>query len=554
MNSSSPHYPILLLCLLLFARFRLYQSSNHEYGEALSKCILFFEGQRSGSLPHDQRMTWRANSGLGDGSTVNVDLTGGYYDAGDNIKFGFPMAFTTTMLAWSVIEFGEMMPPAELRNALVAIRWATDYLLKTVSQPNRIFVQVGDPISDHNCWERPEDMDTARTVYAVDAPNPASEVAGETAAALAASSMAFRSSDHGYAETLLRTATKVFEYADTHRGAYSDNSNIRGAVCPFYCDFSGYQASIPLSNVHVPVEYISCKIFGICSGMHFHCNFVEKLVLVLFYRSNLYLSSHCLKTFQDELLWGAAWLRRASQNDSYLNYIQNNGKTLGAEDNINEFGWDNKHAGLNVLISKEVLEGKVYALQSYKASADSFMCTLAPNSSSSHIEYTSGGLIYKPGGSNLQHATSITFLSLVYANYLDRSSQTVNCGSVSVDPKLLRQMAKRQVDYILGDNPKGMSYMVGYSNNYPQRIHHRGSSIPSIKDHPQAIACKEGSIYFNSSNPNPNILVGAVVGGPGEDDAFEDDRADFRKSEPTTYINAPFVGALAYFVANPNCS
>lgn len=55
---------------------------------------------------------------------------------------------------------------------------------------------------------------------------------------------------------------------------------------------------------------------------------------------------------QDELLWGAAWLRRASQDGSYLNYIQNNGKTLGADDNINEFGWDNKHAGLNVLVSK----------------------------------------------------------------------------------------------------------------------------------------------------------------------------------------------------------
>lgn len=55
---------------------------------------------------------------------------------------------------------------------------------------------------------------------------------------------------------------------------------------------------------------------------------------------------------QDELLWSAAWLRRASEDDSYLNYIENNGKTLGAEDNINEFGWDNKHAGLNVLVSK----------------------------------------------------------------------------------------------------------------------------------------------------------------------------------------------------------
>lgn len=52
------------------------------------------------------------------------------------------------------------------------------------------------------------------------------------------------------------------------------------------------------------------------------------------------------------MLWGAAWLRRATQDDNFLNYIQSNGKTLGAEENINEFGWDNKHAGLNVLVSK----------------------------------------------------------------------------------------------------------------------------------------------------------------------------------------------------------
>lgn len=36
-------------------------------------------------------------------------LVGGIYDAGDNVKFNFPMAFTTTMLSWSVLEFGESM-------------------------------------------------------------------------------------------------------------------------------------------------------------------------------------------------------------------------------------------------------------------------------------------------------------------------------------------------------------------------------------------------------------------------------------------------------------
>ncbi|KAL9269072.1 Endoglucanase 24-like protein [Drosera capensis] len=355
-------------------------------------------------------------------------------------------------------------------------------------------LQVGDPNTDHGCWERPEDMDTPRTVYVVEAPNAASDVAGETAAALAAASMAFRSIDPGYSETLLRNAVRAFQFADTYRGAYSDNPVIKAGVCPFYCDFDGYQ---------------------------------------------------------DELLWGAAWLRRATQDDMYLNYIESNGQTLGATENINEFGWDNKHAGLNVLVSKEVLEENMYSLQSYKASADSFMCTLIPESSSSHIEFSPGGLIYRPGGSNLQHATSIAFLLLTYANYLEKTAQTVNCGSLSVGPTPLRKIAQRQVNYILGENPAGLSYMVGYSLNFPQRIHHRGSSLPSIKDHPDFIACKAGSTYYNSSSPNPNVHVGAVVGGPGDDDVYEDDRADYKKSEPTTYINAPLVGVLAYFAANP---
>lgn len=84
-------------------------------------------------------------------------------------------------------------------------------------------------------------MDTSRTAYAVDAPNPASDVAGETAAALAASSMAFRASDPAYSETLLRNAAKAFQLADTYRGAYSDNADVKGGACPYYCDFDGYQ-------------------------------------------------------------------------------------------------------------------------------------------------------------------------------------------------------------------------------------------------------------------------------------------------------------------------
>jgi hypothetical protein len=54
---------------------------------------------------------------------VQIDLVGGYYDAGDNLKLGFPMAFTITMLSWSTIEFKDKLQEKnELENALSAIK------------------------------------------------------------------------------------------------------------------------------------------------------------------------------------------------------------------------------------------------------------------------------------------------------------------------------------------------------------------------------------------------------------------------------------------------
>ena len=138
-------------------------------------------------------------------------MVGGYYDAGDNVKFNFPMAFTTTMLSWSVLEFGKDMGP-DLPYAIDSIRWATDYLLKATSVPGFVFAQVGDPYADHVCWERPEDMDTPRTPYAVSKKFPGSEVSAEIAAALAASSIVFKSLDRGYSARLLKRARMVRIY------------------------------------------------------------------------------------------------------------------------------------------------------------------------------------------------------------------------------------------------------------------------------------------------------------------------------------------------------
>ena len=72
-----------------------------------------------------------------------------------------------------------------------------------------LITQVGDPKMDHQCWERPEDMDTPRNVYKVSTQNPGSDVAAETAAALAAASIVFKNSDPSYSSKLLQTAMKV---------------------------------------------------------------------------------------------------------------------------------------------------------------------------------------------------------------------------------------------------------------------------------------------------------------------------------------------------------
>nr|GMC95754.1 endoglucanase 1-like [Ipomoea batatas] len=466
--------------------------TSQDYSDALDKSILFFEGQRSGKLPADQRLNWRGDSALSDGSAENVDLVGGYYDAGDNIKFGLPMAFTTTLLAWSVIEFGnDGSMNNQLENAKAAIRWSTDYLLKAATaSPDTLYVQVGDAEADHKCWERPEDMDTPRSVYKVTPQNPGSDVASETAAALAAASIVFKDSDPAYSSQLFTTATKVFDFADKYRGAYSDS--LSSAVCPFYCS----------------------------TGYH------------------------------DELLWGAAWLYKASEDSSYQDYIQSNGQTLGATEDVYSLSWDDKRPGTKILLSQMFLEKNTQGFELYKEHSDNYICGIIQDSPMVQVQYTPGGLLFIREGSNLQYVTSTSFLLLTYAKYLSSSGQVVNCGASTITADKLVALAKRQVDYILGDNPTGMSYMVGYGQRYPQHLHHRGSSIPSMKSHPDHIGCNDGFQYLSSGSPDPNILVGAVVGGPDNMDNFADDGNNYKQSEPTTYINAPFVGALAFFSAH----
>ncbi|CAH8354123.1 unnamed protein product [Eruca vesicaria subsp. sativa] len=457
---------------------------SSKYGEALTKSILYFEAQRSGKLPSNQRVDWRGDSALRDGSDFHVDLTGGYYDAGDNTKFGLPLAFTTTMLAWSSIEMASQLKAnTEHKNLLTAIKWATDYLIKAHPEPNVLYGQVGDGNSDHACWMRPEDMTTTRPSYRIDAQHPGADLAGETAAAMAAASIAFAPYNKDYAEKLIVHAKQLFDFAVAHPGDYQNSISNAGA---FYSS-SGYQ---------------------------------------------------------DELLWAAAWLYRATKKDTYLNYLNEASNTGGPR---TVFSWDDKFLGAQVLVAKLALEGKVKInkMDEYKSMAEQFICNCAQKGSN-NVKKTQGGLLWFLPWANLQYTTSASFVLSVYSKYLKSADASIKCPGGNLQASDLLNVARDQANYILGSNPKSMSYMVGYGSNYPKKPHHRGASIVSIKKNKTPVDCKGGfSEWYNNPAPNPNVLNGAIVGGPDENDAYGDDRTDYQHSEPGLATVAPFVGVLA---------
>ncbi|RWW36271.1 hypothetical protein BHE74_00058722 [Ensete ventricosum] len=185
---------------------------------------------------------------------------------------------------------------------------------------------------------------------------------------------------------------------------------------------------------------------------------------------------------QDELLWAAAWLFEATDDKLYLNYVAQNAVLLGGTGwAVTEFSWDNKYAGLQVLLTKQ---------------------------------------------------QRVFFASLT--------------REVLIRDDNLCIAAIHQADYILGKNPKSMSYLVGYGWNYPTHVHHRGASVPSIFELPSAVGCIDGfDDWYVNKDGNPNVIEGALVGGPDVKDEFYDDRCKYEQTEPSMVGNAPLVGLFA---------
>nr|CAB3471433.1 unnamed protein product [Digitaria exilis] len=466
-----------------------------KYAEALAVALQFFQVQKSGKLVKNE-IPWRGDSALDDGRDAKLDLSKGMYDAGDHMKFGFTLAFTGTMLSWSVLEYGAAMRAANQHDAAMdALAWIMDFLLNAHPSDDVLYIQVGDPKADHKCWERPETMSENRPLTKITTKSPGSDVAAETAAAMAAASLVYKPINGTYSSTLVDHAERLFAFADKYRGAYTRT----------FPELSAYYNST---------------------------------------------------TYQDELLWAASWLYHATGNHSYLSYATGkNGEEYADLGNPRYFSWDDKRAGTEVLLSRvrffaadgsdvEQDEG----LGSYKETADAVMCILLPESDTAafRTEGGYGGLLYVAEWNSLQHPVASAFLAIVYSDYMSTSGKTeLTCSGKSFTASDLRKFAKSQADYVLGDNPMKLSYLVGFGDSYPQQVHHRGASIPADVD----TGC-DGQEWLKSPKPNPNVAMGALVGGPFKNDSFIDNRENVRQNEATTYNSALIVGLLSGLVSS----
>jgi endoglucanase len=431
------------------------------YGEALQKSLFFYEAQQSGVLPDWNRVNWRGDSGLNDGADVGRNLTGGWYDAGDHVKFGFPMAASATLLAMGAVEYRSAYAQSgQLTHLLNNLRFVNDYFIKAHTAPNELYGQIGGGGIDHAWWGPAEVMQMARPSFRITSSCPGSDLAGETAAAMAASSIVFRPTDPAYADTLLMHAQQLYNFADNFRGKYSDCIT---DAAGFYNSWSG---------------------------------------------------------FNDELVWGAIWLYRATNDPAYLAKAESYYANLSNEPQTTTksfrwtHAWDDKSYGCYVLLANLTNN------PTYRADAERWLDHWSIGAGLR----TPGGLAYvdSAGWGALRYAANTAFLALVYSDELSDATKK----------QRYHDFAVRQINYALGQNPRNSSYVVGFGANSPRNVHHRTA---------------HGSWNDNINEPvtSRHILYGALVGGPGTNDSYVDNRGDFVKNEVATDYNAGFTSALA---------
>ncbi|RCH87102.1 hypothetical protein CU097_002569 [Rhizopus azygosporus] len=467
------------------------QSANLEYARLLSHSILFYEAQRSGKLPSNNRIAWRHDSALTDGSDVQLDLTGGYYDAGDYLKFTFPLSYTAFMLSWGGIDYYKGYELANQASYLrEQVKWATDWMIKAHPSKCTLYVQIGDVRLDNNYFGPDTNIPLPRPSYQINETNFGTDVASMTAAAFATASSLFRmfasvtgdQKDAAYADLLLSHGVQLYSCSKT-------------------ISFSRYQFAVPtVKDIYASTDYL------------------------------------------DDLILSAISLYKATKNETYLNDALSYYQLPDWRTNHTEpLGWDNTYGAVYVLLAESLFNTSdpQTSIQSRKV-AENYLDGIVSGTS---VNQTKGGLLfwdfYSDDNSNA-NAMSASYLLLSYSRQVLRPLLAISpTDQVAISAKIKRyeDLAIRQLNYMFGMNPINQNYIVGERPNSPKYPH-------------SALAAGFNSLADAIASPtdlsHSHTIYGALVGGPAKNDSFADQRLDWSQTEVALDYNACYQGILAY--------
>jgi len=438
-------------------------AGNYNYGEALSKSLLFYELQESGKMEDNIRSNWKGDSCMNDGKDNGVDLSGGWYDAGDNLKLNFPMAYTGAMLAWSYLQdtdaYVQSGQDVYMKQQLKRVN---EYFIKCHASKDEYYFQVGGD-ADHAFWGAAEVVEAkmTRPSYKVTPSKGGSCVCAETAASLATASMVFQDDDPAFAAECLKHAKELYDLADRMQSdSYYDT--IAGA---YYRSYSG---------------------------------------------------------FVDEMSWAAIWLYKKTGDESYLDKAIDYSKSWEVVQGTTDYKYDWTQGWDNVSYGSRLLLAEITHDQKYIESTEAWFDYWTIGHNGERLTYSPKGLAYLDVWGALRYTCNTAFCILNW-------TESGLCSPEKVAK--YEAFAKSQADYCLGST--GRSFVCGYGVNPPQSPHHRTAS----------------GVYTDNLSADPKInrhvLVGALVGGPGSDDSYKDDRGDYTKNEVAVDYNAGFTGLMA---------
>ena len=223
----------------------------------------------------------------------------------------------------------------------------------------------------------------------------------------------------------------------------------------------------------------------------------------------------------DDLAWAACWLFIRTGEQQFLDDAHTFFNELSGLGTM--FSWDDYSAGVAMLLST------IDNDQSYVQKVQQFITSWITGTDG--VQYTPKGAAWASQWGSQRYTANAAIIASVFAHRAPDNMFSVQFAC----------WVRKQIRLMLGD--AGMSYVVGYGTNPPVQAHHRSASCPGPN-----MTC--GYSFFNTPDPNPNVIQGALIGGPNLDGSLSDVRSNYINMEVALDYNAAFTSILAFLAAD----